>query len=411
MKRWSLTFAGLLVGVAVGATIMMAAQGVSPSPSPTTPPFEDPTTTAAATTPPPPDTTEPGRTAPPQSDQVLLVWTPGVLPEGFSERVARLPGVGAVTTVRSGQAHITETRNANGEVVDRPPNGFVLPIEVIAFDQETYPDLLSRTEAAVFIEAGPGEIILGHRSAQLRDIGPGGEIQFEDGSSLTVAAVVDDVLIGAAEAALPVQHAGPLGVSDDRYLLIRYSGDRHDLEAAVRAELPHGVAVRIRAPGETPVLRHGDAVLPQVMIKEQFGEFAYRLGQGESFQIEPGWVENNIVTTPVPLVGNVTCHRNLIPALTGAMEELELRGLGFLVDPDGYRGCFNPRYIAGGRGISRHAWGAAIDLNVDHFPAGQETAQDPRLIEVMERWGFTSGHEWLIPDPGHFEYFRPPATE
>lgn len=410
MKRWSLTFVGLVVGVAVGAIIMMAAQGVSSGPSPTTTPSEGPSTTAPATPPPPPETTEPEQTAPPQTDQVLLVWTPGALPAGFPDQVAGLPGVSTVTTVRSGQAHVTETRNANGEVVDRPQTGFVIPIEVIAFDQDTYPDLLSRTEASAFLEVGEGELILGHRSALLRGIGPGGEIEFAEGVSLTVAAVVDDILMGAAEAALPAQHAEPLGVSDDRYLLVRYSGDRHDLESSVRDELPHGVAVRIRAPGETPVLRHGDAVLPQVMIKEQFGEFAYRLGQGESFQIEPGWVEDNIVITQIPLVGTVTCHRNLIPALTGAMEELELRGLGFLIDPDGYRGCHNARYIAGGRGISRHAWGAAIDLNVDHFPAGQDTAQDPRLIEVMERWGFTSGHEWLIPDPGHFEYFRPPAS-
>jgi hypothetical protein len=27
---------------------------------------------------------------------------------------------------------------------------------------------------------------------------------------------------------------------------------------------------------------------------------------------------------------------------------------------------------------------------------------------VMERWGFVSGGDWLIPDPGHFEYLRPP---
>ena len=34
---------------------------------------------------------------------------------------------------------------------------------------------------------------------------------------------------------------------------------------------------------------------------------------------------------------------------------------------------------------------------------------DPRLVEVMERWGFTSGHQWLISDPGHFEYVQPPS--
>lgn len=92
------------------------------------------------------------------------------------------------------------------------------------------------------------------------------------------------------------------------------------------------------------------------------------------------------------------------------MAELEERNLASLVDPDGFRGCFNPRYIGGTRGISRHAWGAAVDINLGSNPEGLESVQDPRLIEVMERWGFTSGHEWLIPDPGHFEYVQPPSA-
>jgi hypothetical protein len=31
-------------------------------------------------------------------------------------------------------------------------------------------------------------------------------------------------------------------------------------------------------------------------------------------------------------------------------------------------------------------------------------------VEVMERWGFAWGGRWLIPDPAHFEYLRPPAA-
>jgi len=158
------------------------------------------------------------------------------------------------------------------------------------------------------------------------------------------------------------------------------------------------------------VLRQGDAVLPQVLIKERFGEFAYRPDGDATFVIEPGWVDANIVTTSVPILGEVSCHRNLLPALGGAMEELEQRNLDSLVDRDGFQGCFNPRYIGSGRGISRHGWGAAVDINIGTNPGGLESAQDPRLVEVMERWGFTSGHEWLVPDPGHFEYVQPPIS-
>lgn len=398
--------AGLLAGVVVGAVLMLGAQSLSSRPETTTTPSSDTTTVAAPATTRPVASTGSPTPPPPVSDQVLLVWTPGGLPQGFGDRLAEMPGVSAVTGVRSDLAHLIESRGVDGEVVDQPAEGWVIPIEVMAFDPATYSAFLPKRASNEFTTLGPGEIILGSTSAQLRRLGASGVLTLEDRSSFVVAAVVDDVLIGAAEAALPVGEAGSLGIALERYLLIRYSGDRKDLESSIRAELPEGLAVRIRAPGEAPVLRHGDAVLPQVLIKEQFGEFAYRPHGGLSFDIDPGWVDDSIVTSRIPLLGQVTCHRNLVPAFAGAMGELEQSNLGFLIDPDGFRGCFNPRYIANGKGISRHAWGAAADINTGSNPEGLESVQDPRLIRVMERWGFTSGDDWLIPDPGHFEYVR-----
>ncbi|HET7519538.1 MAG TPA: M15 family metallopeptidase, partial [Actinomycetes bacterium] len=98
----------------------------------------------------------------------------------------------------------------------------------------------------------------------------------------------------------------------------------------------------------------------------------------------------------------------LLPALAGAMGELRQRDLARLVDPEAYRGCWNPRLTRSGSGVSRHAWGAAVDLNVAGNPTGLASAQDPRLVEVMERWGFTWGGRWLVPDPAHFEWLRSP---
>ncbi len=416
MRRFAVIAAALLAGATFGAVLMLATQGVSttneavsdfttPSVTDLGPSFSDPT---GAEAPPDTPTATDAVESPPISDQVLLVWTPGSLPSGFTDHVAALPGVTAVTTVRSDLAHLTGTENAAGETVDQPPDGYVIPLEVMAFDPTTYPDFVLKKDSVTLTKLGPGQIILGRTSAQLRRLQPGGVLMFEDGSRFTVAAVVDDVLIGAAEAALPLgEAADSLAVEAERYLLIRYSGTRKGLESSIRDGLPDGVAVRIRAPGETPVLRHGDAVLPQVLIKKRFGEFAYRPGQDLTFAIEPEWVEANIVTSNVPLLGQVTCHRNLLTAVVRAMEELKESNLAFLVDPSGFRGCFNPRYIANRQGISRHAWGAALDINIGSNPEGLESIQDPRLVEIMERWGLTSGHEWLIPDPGHFEYVKP----
>ncbi|MGB7859907.1 MAG: M15 family metallopeptidase, partial [Acidimicrobiia bacterium] len=289
-------------------------------------------------------------------------------------------------------------------------DGYVIPLEVMAFDPDTYPAFLTKKDLSSFLTLNPGEILLGSTAAQMRGLGPGGAITLENGSTVAVTAVVDDVLIGGAEAAVSMRGAELVGVNVERYLLVRYGGSRKESESAIRAVIPNGVSVRLRAPGESPVLRHGDAVLPQALIKERFGEFEYRPDGSQGFELDPGWSRANIVTVDVPLLGSVTCHRNLLPALSGAMEELIDRNLSFLIRPAEFAGCFNPRFIANRRSISRHAWGAAVDINMGSNPEGVESAQDPRLIEVMERWGFTSGHDWLIPDPGHFEYLRPPET-
>ena len=411
MRRVLALTASLIAGATVGGVLMLASQSVSsvdqPAPTPTTP--VPPPITAPEPITPTASSVE-AKPAPP-SDQVMLAWTPGGLPDGFAERVAALPGVAAVTSVRSDLLHLVESRDWAGDLIDQPPDGFVIPIEVMAFDPATYPAFVPKQHSAAFWDLAPGEIVLGATSARLRGLGPGGTLQFEDGSRFTVVAVVDDVLIGAAEAAMPLTEAKATGIATERYLLIRYSEPRKGLESMIRAELPDGVPIRIRAPGETPVFRQGDAVLSPVLIKERFGEFAYRPLEGLSLDLEPGWVEANIVTSQIPLLGTVTCHRAFLPALAGAMAELQERNLAFLIDPGGFRGCWNPRYIAGGKGISRHAWGTAVDINMGANPQGLESAQDPRLLEVMERWGLTSGHQWLIPDPGHFEYVQAPRGD
>jgi hypothetical protein len=52
----------------------------------------------------------------------------------------------------------------------------------------------------------------------------------------------------------------------------------------------------------------------------------------------------------------------------------------------------------------------AIDLNAGQNPTGLASVQDPRLLEVFARWGFTDGSGWLVTDAGHFEYVAPPTS-
>jgi hypothetical protein len=226
---------------------------------------------------------------------------------------------------------------------------------------------------------------------------------------VTVVGVVADTAIGGAELAVDRATGGGLGVTTDRYVLLAHGGDRPGLEQRLRATLPADRAVRFRGPGETPFLRHGDAVLPQVLIKQRFGEFAYRPAPGDAFEQDPAWQAENLVTVDLPIIGTARCHRLVVGALDGALREVVDANLAALVDPAGFAGCWNPRTTRGGTGISRHAWGVAVDLNAGANPTGLASVQDPRLVAVFARWGFTEGSRWLVPDAGHFEYVSPPA--
>lgn len=398
--RLAIGIVALLAGLVAGAALTMALQG------PTAPVHEAspsaPAGTVTSTVPTTSTSLQPSTTvALPPSSEVLLIWVPGSLPDGFADAVAAIDGVEAVTSVRSDLAHLIESRDAFGAVVDRTEGGFVVPLETMAFDPATYGAFVPAEHRALFASPPPASVLLGETSAELRRLGPGAVLTLADGTRLTVTAVVPDELIGAAELAVPT---GSVPVANERYLLARYQGEREALEATIRALLPEGTGARVRGPGETPVFRHGDAVLAQSVIKVRFGEFAYRPGDGLSFEIDPVWRGENIVTATVPLLGTITCHRAIVPLVDGAMQELVDRGLSHIVDASTFRGCFNPRYISGRRGISRHAWGVALDINWGANPTGLASAQDPRLVDTMDRWGFTSGHSWLIPDAGHFEW-------
>lgn len=351
----------------------------------------DPTTTA----PPPPSTTP---SISPE-ERLLLAWTRGRLPKGFSRQVAGLEQVTGVTTVRGGMLHLVDPDPGL-------PGGFVIPVEALAFDPITYPSVRPGERSAWLQELGRREVVLGSTSARLRPERPGDGLEVADGPPLEAAGVAEDGAVGGGEVAMTTDTGEEVGVDTPRYLLLRYTGDRALLEGSIRALLPGDVAVRVRAPGETQILRHADSVLPQAAIKDVFGEFSYRATE-TGFEMDTGWQEESIITSDVPLLGQLRCHRDLVPSLTGAMEELIDRGLDTLIDRS--QGCFNPRFVAGQESISRHAWGAAVDINIGTGSEGRRSIQDPRLLEVMERWGFTSGHDWLLPDPGHFEYIRPPG--
>jgi hypothetical protein len=254
----------------------------------------------------------------------------------------------------------------------------------------------------------PRQVVLGTTSSELRRVGVGGVLTV-NGTDLTVGAVVDDRVVAGAELVMSAETAELVGVSTPRALLVRHKLGRDDIEALVADLAPPGVPVRVRTAAETTWLRHGDAVLPQALVKARFGEFAIRTRVGRQVEQDPAWVRRNIVEVDLPLLGRTRCHTAVVVALADALERLESAGMVHAIDVSQFGGCHNPRLIGAGLGVSRHAWGVAIDVNVATNPLGAASTQAPELVEVMHRAGFAWGGEWLHPDAMHFEYVSPPG--
>jgi hypothetical protein len=314
--------------------------------------------------------------------------------------------------VASDNAWLTRSSDEDGEVVDEPPPTFAIPLEVAAVDPRAYAPFLPPAERGVVPALLSGSGALGESSARLRGLGPGAVLRFGQ-VRVQIAAVLPDELVGAHELLVSRAVGRAIGVTRDRYALLVPEGEptRRQLARDLRGVLPAGTLVRVRAPGDTPYFRQGDAVLPPVRIKELFGEFAAkpRPGAPGYLTLDPIWVRTHIATRRVPLLGRVTCNVVLFPQIRGAIDGLIELGLARTIHS--YSGCFAPRHInrVPSAGISHHAWGIALDINVPRNPFGAPPDQDPRMVEVFERWGFIWGGRFILPDGMHFEYRRPPA--
>jgi hypothetical protein len=345
----------------------------------------------------------------PITPDTMLAWTFGPLPAGFADGVRRLPGVAHVVSVINGTVWLTRSNAPNGVVVDRPPPGFAIPLELAAANLPVYMKFLSPADRAFLPELERGGAVLGATSAKLRRVGAGGVLLFGS-KRVPVAGVVPDAEIGAHELFVSQNEAAKLGVTEERYLLIdpKPGASQDRLAARIRALLPSGVPLRVRGTGETTFLRQGDAVLAPVILKQDFGEFAARPAPGGFLEVDPRWERAHIATVQVPILGTVRCNRAIIPQIRGALGDLRRAGLSQLIDPAQYAGCYVPKFLLNDphAGLSHHSWGVALDVNVGQNPFGHTPHQDPRLVQAFERWGFIFGGRFLVPDGMHFEFVR-----
>ena len=133
------------------------------------------------------------------------------------------------------------------------------------------------------------------------------------------------------------------------------------------------------------------------------GTYTYRVIGGGRIAPSESWVAANIRTEVVPILGSVTCHRDLFPQLRAALLEVQQRGLASAIHPDEYAGCYYPRFIAGTTTLSNHSFGLALDLNVPGNGRGTVGEIDRDVVAIFKTWGFAWGGDWRFTDPMHFE--------
>ncbi|MDP9118793.1 MAG: M15 family metallopeptidase [Actinomycetota bacterium] len=340
-----------------------------------------------------------------------LAWVPGGFEDPrFRQKMERLAGLDGAVVIAGDTLWLRKTEDADGRVVHEPTRPYAFPIDAFAVQARDYAPFVAESVRGEIVRAlSSGKAVLGEHSARLRRLGPGGKLTFRTGS-VRVGAIVPDDAVGWAEALLSREVGRRLGITHERYLLAQPS--RNLTRPAWKRTLLPFVGddpLRVDVPGGTRFVRVASGVNPPILVKEVFGEFAATPQSDPAWlTIDPAWVERNIVTTEVPLLGTVTCHRRLIPMVKGALEEILASGL--MSEIKVYSGCWASRTVSRSPTAppSFHAYGAAIDINAPQNPYGAKPTMNREVVRIFESWGFNWGGDFLIPDGHHFEYWRFP---
>jgi hypothetical protein len=256
-----------------------------------------------------------------------------------------------------------------------------------------------------------GEAVLTFDAAEELGINGGGKVELGGEREIEVGAFADNQTPNIADVMVDESAGRELEASNEQVLTVGVQpGTSLDaLGAALSEELPDSKLVPLIPPdlmsnpdpltGATEGGGTGGGLI---------GTMDYRILDNGFIKPAQVWVDSNISTAMVSIIGEVTCHRLMLPQLQAALSEIESEGLAGELRPGDYGGCYVPRFIDRNPSLplSMHAFGLAVDLNVSTNQLGTSGDMNPRIVEIFERWGFVWGGEWSRPDPMHFELGR-----
>jgi len=153
-------------------------------------------------------------------------------------------------------------------------------------------------------------------------------------------------------------------------------------------------------------------LLTDAEVIARFGKFTYSEATGGRIIItDRKWLAANIEKFTIPIIGNIWAHFDAAMSLFRIFHWLEVDGKADLVDVGEFKkniaGVWVPRhkFHNSKRGLSRHSWGIAIDLNVKDNPVGAIDKQPAELVKRFEAEGWYWGGNFagMNRDPMHFE--------
>ena len=353
--------------------------------------------TAAAFSAPPTEEQAPLPVPVPDSVETVRPALKATLPDGVSDEIVNqvrsVPGVGA------------SARVLLANIVVEVPGGDA-QVSIAAVNPDEFRPLAPETTAqAKFVWEGlhRSQTLIAHEQYQIFGGEPLSTLAAKGPKGrevLRIGGLASSGVPNLAGAMMSIDQAAELGLGNPTLLLL---GLQKDAKAAdVIREL------RKAMPGvnfETTAQSGPNTFFSGASAQRAIGNFRYTTNEDGTISQDRGWVSRHITQKSVPLLGEVTCHRIMLPQLEGALTEIRDSGLSASIKPGQYGGCYAPRFIQrdGSKPLSMHAWGLAVDINVGDNPVGARPNLDPQVVAIMEKWGFRWGGRWSPPDGHHFE--------
>ncbi len=267
----------------------------------------------------------------------------------------------------------------------------------------------------------PGYVLMGESAASVRKAKVGDVLTMRDqkfGPHLvTIGGIVADEFVDWGDILMSPETAvvfGPLKIAN--VSIVDIPSPKKVLSALKSNGIVMGSTYRVRTSWDNP---NPDKQLGTGVTKAMMGEFAFRPTTGGSIVVSPSFLAKNIEWKhrykDIALVN--TCHRDVIPAIQGALTEIKEAGLAKYIDvknSNSAGGCFVGRYnrLAKMFGSpSRHAWGMALDINTNTNQQGTTPHLNCDVVRIFRKWGFAWGGGFYPADGMHFEYVGEPRDQ